>query len=61
MDKKIKIIITDFKKKEIDKKYINALNNKKLMQYSENRFKSFNRKSCINFYKMMKKIKLFFS
>lgn len=55
MKNKIKISITDFKKKNIDKKYINALNDKKLMQYSENRFKLFNRTSCLNFYTMMKK------
>jgi len=60
VDKKIKITITDFKKKDIERKYINALNDKKLMQYSENRFKLFNRKSCLNFYKMMKKNKNYF-
>ena len=30
------------------------------MQYSENRFKSFDRTSCLNFYKMMKKNKNYF-
>jgi RimJ/RimL family protein N-acetyltransferase len=60
MKNKFKITIRNFDIKDIDKNYIDALNNKKLMKFSENRFKSFNRKSCLDYYRAMKLKKNYF-
>ena len=54
------IKLRNFKIKDINNVYIRALNNKKLMQFSENRFRLFNKKNCLEFFKSMKKNKNFF-
>ncbi len=55
-----KITLRNFTIKDINKVYIQSLNNKKLMQYSENRFRTFNKNNCLEYYKLMKKNKNFF-
>ena len=54
------IKLRNFKIKDINNVYIRALNNKKLMQFSENRFRLFNKKNCLEYFKSMKKNKNFF-
>ena len=51
--KKIKLIV--FNNNLISKKYISWLNDKNLMQYSDRRHSSHNKKSCKNYLKSFKK------
>lgn len=60
MKRNIQISIRNFQKTDITGKYIKALNDKKLMQFSENRHKSFNKKDCLKYYEMMKKSNNYF-
>ena len=54
--------IKNFTKKNINKKYLSWLNDKKLMKYSEQRFQKHTYKSCLSYYNYMKKSKnLFFA
>ncbi len=48
------LLITNFKFKDISKKYINWLNDKKFLKYSNNKFLDFNRKKCIKFLRSFK-------
>ena len=60
MKRNIQISIRNFQKTDITRKYIKALNDKKLMQFSENRHKSFNKKDCLKYYEIMKKSNNYF-
>lgn len=54
------LLIRNFKLSDINKQYINWLNNKKLLRYSNNKFVSFNKKKCIIFFKSFKSSKNLF-
>ena len=54
------IKLSNFRIKDINNVYIKSLNNKKLMQHSENRFRTFNKRNCLEYFKLMKKNKNFF-
>jgi len=54
------INIRNFRIDDINQKYIQSLNDKKLMKYSENRFKKFSKKVCLDYFLFMKKKKNFF-
>ena len=60
MKKHIQINIQNFQKKDISEKYIKALNDKNLMQFSENRHKSFSKTDCLKYYEIMKKSNNYF-
>lgn len=53
--RKDNLLITNFKLKDINKNYIQWLNNKKLLKYSNNKFTIYNKKKCITYFKSFEK------
>jgi hypothetical protein len=54
------IKITKFTKNDINKSYLNWLNNKQLLKFSRHKFIRYNKKKALNYYTMMKERKNFF-
>ena len=48
------LVIKNFQLKDINKSYLDWLNNKKLLQFSSNKFLNFDKKKCIKFLKSFK-------
>tara|TARA_B100000886_G_scaffold292570_1_gene218448 strand:+ start:337 stop:840 length:504 start_codon:yes stop_codon:yes gene_type:complete len=58
--KKYQIELTDFKKKDINETYLSWLNNKKLMQYSDQRFKKYDYFEALKYLNLIKNKKSIF-
>ena len=49
--RKDNLLIANFKLSDINKNYIQWLNDKKLLKYSNNKFINYNKKKCVTYFK----------
>jgi RimJ/RimL family protein N-acetyltransferase len=52
--RKDNLLIANFKLSDINKNYIQWLNDKKLLKYSNNKFINYNKKKCVSYFKSFK-------